>query len=375
MQFKDIVGQKDLLARIIQLVKDKHLPHAMMLSGHAGSGGLPIALATAQFIVCTNKQESDSCGECAACVKMQKLQHPDVHFSFPVYKKKDTEIPLSDHFIQQFRTFILENPYATDTDWIKYLGTTKQANITALECREIIKKLQLRSFESEFKIMIIWYPEYLDKEGNILLKVIEEPTKKTLLFFVTEDMDAVLPTIQSRTQLFHLKRLSDVEIKSAIMDSGTNEIEATQIARLAEGNYNYAQTLLAHQDENMVEVLRNWLNWIYANKGIELVKWIYALTEKDKEYQKKFLAYVIQILEHMLRYKHMPKGELALLDGELKLIEILESKGLSPYRIAEWTDLLNESIYEIERNANTKILFHALSLRIQKLVHRKMSVS
>ncbi len=208
-----------------------------------------------------------------------------------------------------------------------------------------------------------------------MLKVIEEPTKKTLLFFVTEDIDGMLPTIQSRTQLFALKRLSDIEIKEALIKNGSSESAATQIARIAEGNYNYAKKLVAHQDEDMVETLRTWLNWIYANKGIELVKWVYAIAEQDKEYQKKFLAYVIQILEHMLRYKHLPKGELVLLESELKIIEILITKGLSAYRIAEWTEMLNESIYEIERNANTKILFHALSLRIQKLVHSKIPVS
>jgi DNA polymerase-3 subunit delta' len=371
MQFKNIIGQHELIEKIIILVNNHHLPHALLLAGNEGSGGLPLALATAQFILCANKSASDSCGECSACIKMNKLQHPDVHFSFPSFKSDPNKIPVSNHFIREFREFIQTNPYGTDTEWLKFLGTDKQGNITAQECREIIQKLQLRSFESEYKILIMWYPEYLDKEGNILLKLIEEPTDRTLLFFVSTNVDNILPTIQSRTQLFALKRLTDLEVKNALVNQGLSESLATQYARIAEGNYNYAQSLINHQDDDMVNVLRNWLNCLYANKGIELVDWVNSISEKNKESQKKFLEYVIQLFEHLIRFKNIGSQNLVLLESEQKMIDVLISKGLSDFNIAEMNEILNDSIYHIERNASSKILFHSLSLRIQKIVLRK----
>ena len=370
MQFNDVVGQHELIAKIITLVNNHHLPHALMLAGAEGSGGLPLALATAQFILCTDKQPTDSCGACSSCTKMGKMQHPDIHFSFPTFKNKD-KIPTSNDFIREFREFVAENPYGNDTDWLKFLDTDKQGNITALECREIIQKLQLRSFESEYKILIMWYPEYLEKEGNILLKLIEEPTDKTLLFFVTSNVEGILQTIQSRTQLFPLKRLTDLEIKEALMKKGVNEMKAVHYARIAEGNFHQALSLMSGEENDVVNTLRNWLNCMYANKGIELVEWVNGMAELNKEAQKKFLEYVIQLLEHLIRVRTIGAQNLVLLESEQKMIDVLIAKGMSDFSIAEINDLLNNSIYEIERNANTKILFHSLSLRIQKIVLRK----
>ena len=375
MLFSEVIGQKELIGKIVTLVNQHHLPHAMMIAGNEGNGAMSVALATAQFILCTDKKENDACGVCAACTKMNKLQHPDVHFSFPTFKKDANKIPVSNDFIREFRTFILENPYGIDTQWLQHIGTEKQGNITATECREIIQKLQLRSFESEYKIMIMWYPEYLDKEGNILLKLIEEPTEKTLLFFVTGNVNAILPTIQSRTQLFPLKRLSDVEIKEALVKKGINDQSATQYARIAEGNFQYALTLLSTSENDLVNNLRDWLNAIYANKGIELLNWVNNIAAKPKEQQKKFLEYVIQLLEHLIRFKHLGADKIALLESEIKMIQVLIDKGMDGFQINAITNILNDSIYEIERNANGKIIFHSLSLRIQKIVLRAKEVA
>lgn len=373
MQFKDILGQKELIGHLLTLIRKHHLPHALLLSGPEGSGGMPLALATAQYIMCSNRSEDDSCGECASCTKVSRLQHPDVHFSFPTYKMEATP-PVSDDFIREFRTYLSANPYANDTDWLKFLDTEKQGNITAKECREIIRKLSLRSFESEYKVLIMWYPEYLEKEGNILLKLIEEPTDKTLLFFVSTSAEDILPTIQSRTQLFPLKRLSDEDIREALLRKGLAPDLATQYARLAEGNYNTALSLCTHEEDDWVNLLRSWFNWIYANKGIELVQWVQEIEAKTKESKKKFLAYVLQLLEHLLRYQTMQGKQMALLDSEMRIIQTLLDKGITPSRVSEMSRLLEDSIYEIERNANTKIMFHSLSLRIQKIVLRRTGV-
>jgi DNA polymerase-3 subunit delta' len=180
-----------------------------------------------------------------------------------------------------------------------------------------------------------------------------------------------LQTIQSRTQLFPLKRLTDLEIKEALMKKGVNELKAVHYARIAEGNFHQALSLMSGEENDVVNTLRNWLNCIYANKGIELVEWVNGMAELNKEAQKKFLEYVIQLLEHLIRVRTIGAQNLVLLESEQKMIDVLIAKGMSDFSIAEINDLLNNSIYEIERNANTKILFHSLSLRIQKIVLRK----
>ncbi len=364
MFFSQVIGQKELKEKIIYLINEGRLPHAINLLGTEGSGNLAFALAIAQYINCKQKNVDDSCGICSACVKMKKLQHPDVHFSFPTVSLGKGP-PTSKDFIAQFRDFVTQTPYGSDTDWLDFLGKEKQGNITALECREIIHKLLLRSFESEYKILIMWYPEYLGKEGNILLKLIEEPTAKTILIFVTESVDNLLLTIQSRTQLFVLKRLSDIEIMEGLVALGTEEVKALQCARIAEGNYNEALKLSQNAEDELLLITKNWLNYLYSNNGLQMVQWVMEMADSTKEEQKKFLGYFIQLLEHALRLKHNGTQQLALLQGELKLVQTLLQKGIDEKVIPKITSLLNDAIYHLERNANSKILFHHVSLQTQ----------
>lgn len=367
MLFSQVLGQKELKERIIFLIREGRLPHAINLLGSAGSGNLPLALAIAQFINCKQKKEDDSCGECAACVKMKKLQHPDVHFSFPtisIPKRPST----SKDFILPFREFVSQLPYGNDTDWLDFLGKEKQGNITAVECREIIQKLLLRSFESEYKILIMWYPEYMGKEGNILLKLIEEPTAKTILIFVTESADKLLMTIQSRTQLFQLKRLSDQDIQQGLIKRGIDEVKALQYARIAEGNFNEAVKLSQSANDELLDNTRNWLNHMYSNNGLQLVNWVGEMAEASKESQKKFFSYFIQLLEHALRLKHSGNQHLTLLEAEQKIVQTLLQKGVQESAIEKISQLLNEAIYYVERNANSKILFHNVSLKVQQIL-------
>ena len=280
-----------------------------------------------------------------------------------------TKIPVSNDFIIQFREHILEYPYSNDLEWLQALETEKQGNITAAECREIIQKLQLRSFESEYKVLIMWCPEYLGNEGNVLLKLIEEPTNKTILIFVAYNLDNVLMTIQSRTQLFPLKQLNEHEIQTALLLHGMSESKALQIARLSDGNFNHAMHLVNEEDDDdLILMLRTWLNCLYANKGLDLVIWVGEMAEKGKESQKKFLLYFMQILENAIRFERMGLQSMVLLEAEQKIVEILIAKGISAFSIEELSELVNDSIYQIERNANSKILFHSLSLRIQQIL-------
>ena len=300
MLFSQVVGQHDLKLKVIRLIQEGRLPHAINLLGNKGSGNLPFALAIAQYINCKNKSETDSCGTCSSCKKIQLLQHPDLHFTFPIVSSGKTP-PVSNSFFKEFREFVLQTPYGSDEDWFYFLNTEKQGNISAAECRDIIRKLQLSSIESDYKILILWYPEYLGKEGNILLKLIEEPTPNTLLLFVTTFNEKILHTIQSRIQIFPLKKLSIEEIKNALINKGADEGSALRYAQLADGNYNEAIKFFKQTDDNTVLMTRNLLNNLFSNNGLQFANWITEITETSKENQKKFLANFIRILEFAIR--------------------------------------------------------------------------
>lgn len=370
MRFAEVVGQEELKEKFVHLVKNNHLPHAIMMLESEGSGGFALARAVAQFVMCTNKQESDSCGECASCKKVSNLQHPDLHFSFPFNKTPDKRGISNDYFVD-FRKFILDHPYASETEWFFSQGKENQGNIPAEECRDILRKLQMRPYENGFKIMLIWKPEYLGKEGNILLKFIEEPTSKTLLFFITEDLKNILPTIQSRAQLFPLKRLTTEQIKQGLMQNDLSETNALQIARLADGNYRKAQLLQNDTSHNYTEIADKWLSSLFKNNGLEILSFTEEISKNGKEAQKNFIIYIIQLLEHLVRYQQLGNTNLALLDDEVKVIESLITKRVDIHLINDIAEVLNNAVYYLERNANSKLLFHGVSLRIQQLILSK----
>ena len=201
MQFAQVIGQDHLRDNLTDMVRRNRLSHALLFLGHEGAGALPMALAFAQYVVCENKG-ADACGVCSACVKAGSLVHPDIHFSYPVIPKKSGDKPASSDYGAEWREFISQFPYGNAYDWLQFIGAeNKQGNITAQECNEIIHKLSLKSFESGYKILLLWMPEYLGNEGNKLLKLIEEPPADTLFLLVAENESLILPTILSRTQL------------------------------------------------------------------------------------------------------------------------------------------------------------------------------
>ncbi len=372
MLYSEVVGQEQMKHQITNLIDKKHMPHAIMLYATEGCGGLLFAIATAQYIVCTAKKNSESCGKCSACIKTQKLQHPDIHFSFPVYKR-DTNPPKSNDFIKEFREYIQQHSYGNASDWLAYIGAdNKQGNITAEECRDIILKLQLRSFESEYKILIMWMPEYMGNAGNILLKQIEEPTAKTIMIFVTENIEKVIGTIQSRTQLFTLPKVQPKEIANALIHQQVDEHKAKQIASMCEGNYYIAQKLLLEPSYEYIQWLRQWLNAVVTDRGIEIVAWVESITTESKETQKKFLQYCTHIFEQYMQYVFLSKKNELLLDAEWKLIESLATRKISTEQVHAFINNINNTLYYIERNAHAKQLFHVFCLQGQEVFLKKV---
>ena len=257
MQFSSVIGQKATREQLIQMVQQNRLGHALLFLGNEGTGALSLALAFAQYINCekvTGKNQAtsggpslfgdpepvainavlyptDSCGTCPSCQKASQLIHPDIHFSFPVITKKSGEKPISADYIKEWREFIKLYPYGNSFDWLQFINAeNKQGNITAEECNDIIRKLSLKSYEGGYKILIIWMPEFLTKNGNKLLKLIEEPPPDTLFMLVAENEQLILPTIVSRTQLVKIPRLSSMEIEAALeLRAGVSIQKAEQI--------------------------------------------------------------------------------------------------------------------------------------------------
>jgi DNA polymerase-3 subunit delta' len=402
MQFDKIIAQQQVKHKLKELVQKNRLSHALLFLGKEGSGALPLAIAFAQYVLCEkvntdteDKREAalfgdnepeetgfpeDSCGRCPSCLKVSQLVHADLHFSYPALKKDSRhDRVLSTDFLQEWREFIQQYPYYNVTDWIDFLKensrskienpVNKQGNISANECDDIIHKLSLKSFESRYKILIMWMPEYLGKEGNKLLKLIEEPPADTLFIFVAEDEDAILPTILSRTQLIKIPGLSNEEVKNAlVMDHSADEVKASQIAGISEGNFREALQLLQNPEEDLQAQVREWLNVILKNNVTAQLKWVEEISRIGREKQKTFLKYFIHLLEQAMRNSFLPEASLRMIpEKDIDFSERL-NKVCSFEARQEIVKELEKSIYYIERNAYAKLLFHSLTIRFFHII-------
>ena len=391
MQFNDIVGQDAVKQRLVQLAQMNRISHALLFLGREGSGALPLAMAFAQYIVCEKnspfarsvpaapslfgepetpaplQNATDSCGTCPACVKCARQAHPDVHFSFPTVVRKSTEKALSTNFGTEWREFIDQNAYGNVYDWLQYIeAENRQGNISTHECEDIVRKLSLKSFESPFKILIMWMPEYLTKNGNRLLKLIEEPPANTLFLLVAENDALILPTILSRTQLVKVPPIEETDLISALETNKNQPHErAVQIAGICEGNYREALQLAASTDENWQPVLREWLNLIVMHKVAAQIKWVDEMAKTGREKQKQFLRYFTHLLELSLRIENGVPAK--ALPDELDFAARI-NKLCGFYQQEAIIGELGRADYHIERNANAKMLFQALTIKLHHII-------
>ena len=395
VQFKNITGQKEIKEQLVQMVQHNRLSHALLFLGKEGSGALSLAMAFAQYIVCEKvngkKEESagpslfgeepiaekqaiskhDSCGVCPACIKAARLMHPDIHYCYPVITKKAGQTPISTDFITDWREFFSIHPYGNVYDWLQFIhAENKQGNITAEECNDINRKISLKSFESEYKILIIWMPEYLTKNGNKLLKLIEEPPPNTLFILVAENEGLILPTILSRTQLVKIPLLTNLEIEAALeLKIGVAMEKARQVAALSEGNYREALQLLQHAEDDWQATVREWLNLLVKKNLSGQVKWIEDMSKQGREKQKQFLKYFTHLLEQAIRIKSIPSLIHAQETGNNEQDFALRLNKLCS--IPQQEAIINEldkASYYVERNANGKMLFHALSIKLYHII-------
>ena len=362
MQFSDIIGHEDIKQRLIKTVVDNRVSHAQLFLGAEGCGSLALALAYAQFITCLDRSTTDSCGVCSSCRKYSKLIHPDLHFSYPFFAKHKEDTALS--FITPWRKAFLKNPYLNLNEWRTYFDAeNKQANINIAECHQIIQKLSLKPFESEYKVLIMWLPEYLDKEGNTLLKIIEEPAQKTIFLLVSENQDQLLNTILSRTQLVKVPRLSDEQIKQYVLNQkAVDQTKAEQVAYLSEGNLQAALQLLGEAESDYFNLFSSWMRMTSADKGSQIFDFVEQVAKMGRENQKQFLKYVISlmreatmILSGAASLVRLPAAELDFITKFSSFISLAKAQAI--------TNQLEQAYYHVERNANPKILFLDVSLQ------------
>ena len=368
MQFNAIIGQQKAKQSLTQLVAADRIPHALLFLGPGGSGKLAMAIALTQYVLCEQKTATDSCGTCRNCQKIAKLIHPDVHFSYPFVGTNYTSL----EYIVQWRKAILDNPYMDVNQWLQLIGAeNKQGNINKDECLRIIKQLSLKSYEADYKIMIIWLPEYLQKEGNRLLKLIEEPPEKTIFILVAEAQERILNTILSRCQIVQFNALQDEEIVNGLIaKEGLKKEQAEAVAHLSNGNFNEARTLIKDSENDNATLFLEWMRKCYKGNGAELVPWAETFAALGRERQKHFFQYGLHFIREFMVYLLTGNQAVRLRPPELKTAVNL-AKVMNFHQLEPITQLFNECSYFIERNANAKILGLDASIKMHQIFKKK----
>ncbi|HVN59199.1 MAG TPA: DNA polymerase III subunit delta' [Bacteroidales bacterium] len=374
MNFAQIPGQTDTIARLLRSVKEERVSHAQLFTGPEGCGSLALALAYAQYVSCENKEPGDSCGTCKSCVKYEKLVHPDLHFVFPVIKKKSSEEAVSDNYIEEWREFVRKSPFFTLNNWLDTIEVgNAQGMIFASEASEIIRKLSLKTFESDYKIMIIWLPERMHQAAaNKVLKMIEEPPEKTLFILVSEEPDKLLPTIVSRCQLVKIPSFANDEIKSYLRSKyGLTEIKATDIARVANGNILRAAEL-TENDESSKQNLENFkliMRFAWKRDVISVIGWSEEMASLGREGQKNFLAYSLRLLrENLMLTLEQLQNRLVFLAGEEAEFSAKFHPFITRENIYALTEEFSLAYSHIEANGYAKVIFLDLGLKITRLI-------
>ncbi len=361
-----IYFHKPILDELVHLLNENKLAHSIILSGRDGCGHLELAIELANEIVSSKITNFTEQKRISALNKAKKFIHPDIHFSFPFIGPTT-----SNDFLTDWRSALESDIFMNITQWMmKVDGENKQANINAKECHNIMQKLGLKSFESEFKVLLMWLPEYLGKEGNRLLKLIEEPPDNTIFIFVTEQIDQILNTILSRCQLINIPNPSDEEIENRLIEEfEVSAQNAKKISFLTDGNFREAKNM---SEENIIDFsakLFEWLRTCYKLKPEDTVNWCDDFAKIKKEQQKYFIGYALQFFRSFLMLDVLEYNQMRFQPEEIEMANRLKKFiDLESLEIIE--ELLNNSFMMIERNANVKMLFMRNSIRIHELFYK-----
>jgi len=377
MLFKEIVGSVNAKKQLLEGVKNNRVSHAQLFSGKSGSAKLALALAYAQFLNCENRAENDSCSTCSSCLKYNNLSHPDLHLIVPVLKVNNIKDPVSDHFIGQWRNFIMDNYYSSLNDWIDSFGaenkTGQQGVIYKHEADNIHKKLSLKNYEADYRVVMIWMPERMNLEAsNKLLKLFEEPPKGAIFILVSENANQLLPTIVSRLQTISV---SDFTTEDIINHFGENILsfeKAKQLRNLTDADFGKISQIINNNESNLdlFNDFSSWMRLSYKTDIQEISKWVDQLAAKGRKQQQLFLSYTIKMIRECIICNFASNNLLKANENELAFLT-----KFSPFIHEENSILivekLEESIKAINRNANAKILFFELSLQMAKFLKLK----
>ncbi len=375
MFFRDIIGQEEIKKQLIKNVLENKIAHAQLFCGGEGVGKLPLAIAYARYISCQNPTKEDACGKCPNCVKFNNLAHPDLHFVFPVVKKKSSKDTVSDDYLPEWRAMLLRNPYFNLPSWLDEMGAeNQQAQIYVKESNEIIRKLSLKSSQGGYKFMIIWLPEKMNMEcSNKLLKLLEEPAEQTVFLLVSEEPDMLLITIQSRTQRINIKAIEEEDLEEVLTrEYGLQEMDAKNIAHRSEGNFLKAIENISINEDNKLffELFVSLMRLSYQRKIREMKQWSENVASLGREKQKHFLSYCQRMIRENFIYNFNDRT-LTYLDNEEQLFSNRFAPFVNEYNVIEIMNELSEAQRHIEQNVNARMVFFDFSLKMIVLLIQK----
>lgn len=374
MYFKDIVGQEKIKSHLIRTAKEGIVPHAQLFSEREGSGAYPLALAYARYLNCTNKGETDACGHCSSCVKYNLFQHPDLHFVYPIVSRKDKKKETCDDYLPEWREFLQDRTYFDFDNWLDAIQAgNSQAIIYSRESEEITRKMNLRIYEAEYRVLLVWLPEKMHPTcANKLLKLIEEPPEKTVILMVSEQPDMILGTIQSRAQRINIRPIDQEAMTHAMMNQySLTKDDAAYVAHLSQGNYLKAVTAISTNEEEayFLEQFKNIMRNSWARNVKGMKKQAEELAGIGRERQKNYLAFCQKMIRENFIYC-LQEPDLNYMNREESSFSIKFSPFVNERNVLELVDELEKAERHITQNVNAKMVFFDLALRITVLIKR-----
>ena len=382
MQFKDVLVDKALKQKLIDLARSGRAAHAQFFLAQPGSHALALAVAYGQYLCCEHPTETDSCGECPSCKQYAKLSHPDLHLYFPNCTTKSVKKdPDSAQLASEFKDFVLKNDFHIEIhDWLSELeGENKQASINTRDCSDILYHNNMRSHQDGYKVYILWCVDRLyHSAAPKLLKTLEEPESKSVFILISEEPDKILNTILSRTQLVKIPRLTDSDIAEKLQQTypELSQDEASDIALLAEGDYNKAMRVATDNEEQqlLLQQFEAFFDSVVAfaqKKNLfdvqyEQVQGVFdEVIKQGREYQKQFLQLVLRMLRNILMQNSRNSALLKVTHQEQSVIAKYQGF-LNLKQISSMTELCNKAIYHITRNGNSSLIFTDLYFQLAK---------
>ena len=369
MYFSDIIGLEGIKEQMRRFVDENRLAHALLVTGQPGNGKLPLVVALAHYLLCKNRSNGEPCGSCPTCVKVNKLVHSDLHFVFPVKKKKGSDsAPVSDDYITEWRELLSKNPYFSYDDWLTKLDVeNQQPMIYERESAEILHKLSMQSREGGWKVVIIWLPEKMKEAcSNKLLKIIEEPPQKTLFLLVSEEPDKIIATILSRTQRIDVPRIAMGDVENALVARyGLSLNDAKVVAQQSAGNWEKAEELLSVSEEKALylDLFMQLMRVAYARNIRDMKAWSEQVAALGRERQKRLLDYCQRMIRENF-IMNFREEEMIYMSQAERNFSVRFSPFVNERNIFGIMEELSEAQRHIEQNVNAKMVFFDMSLRM-----------